>query len=480
VSSSNWLAGYRVCDGRCVIVREAPRHRAVVAGAASAAIRAGSAIALVALAACNDAVTLEIAGDRPVPTAIDALCVGVADTDASGGHFGAPYRLEGDLDHLPQTLRVEPGSAGEAWAWVRGDRGGVRVASAAAHIDFSRDITLSLDRCVRGPSGAPSVIGDPAGPPNAKLAASQGQGGTLVVAAASSAQVLDARSGALVATDAPAPNGTVLAVLAADFDRDCDDDIVLVIEDAAPLLWRRDGATFVEAGRLGSTAVTSVAAADVDHDGDLDLVTGNGATLALWLDDGAGGFTQADTALSSGGRATDIRAVALGDLDGDGNTDLVVGQRMQPLVAWLGDPDGTGTFRPADAVVPPVPLDVASLTLADIDADFDPDLAVALRSGPLRLYLDRDGRLEDQTFVRLPQPTPDAVAIAIGGFDDGCEPDAILASPTSAVLRGTPTGELALDANAPPATDAIFADIDDDGNLDALLATPDGVLWLAR
>jgi hypothetical protein len=226
--------------------------------------------------------------------------------------------------------------------------------------------------------------------------------------------------------------------------------------------------------------VTAVAAADVDHDGDLDLVTGNGATLALWLDDGAGGFTQADTALSSGGRATDIRAVALGDLDGDGNTDLVVGQRMQPLVAWLGDPDGTGTFRPADAVVPPVPLDVASLTLADIDADFDPDLAVALRSGPLRLYLDRDGRLEDQTFVRLPQPTPDAVAIAIGGFDDGCEPDAILASPTSAVLRGTPTGELALDANAPPATDAIFADIDDDGNLDALLATPDGVLWLAR
>lgn len=460
MSTSKWLAGRGVCDGRRVIAR--------------------IAVGLCALAACSDAVTLEIAGDRPVPTAIDALCVGIADVDASGGQFGSPYRLEGDLASLPQTLRVEPGSAGEAWAWVRGDRGGVPVATAAARVDFGDDVTLSLDRCVRGAGGAPSVIGDPAGPPTARLAASQGQGGTLVIAAGSSASILDARSGSLVAVDAPAPNGVVLDVIAADLDRDCDDDIVLVIEGAAPLVWMRDGATFVEGGRIGTMAMTSVDAADVDRDGDVDLVTGGGGTLVLWRNDGAAGFTQDDIALSSSGRATDIRAIALGDLDGDGSTDLVVGQRSQPLVAWLGEPDGTGTFRPSDAVVPPVPLDVASLALADVDADFDPDLAVALRSGPMRLYIDRDGRLEDQTFVRMPQPTPSAVAIAIGGWDNGCEPDAILASATSTFLRGTPTGELTADADAPPATDAIYADIDDDGDLDALLSTPEGVVWLAR
>ena len=98
--------------------------------------RVGLGLSALALAACTDAVTLEIAGDRPVPTAIDALCVGIADTDTSGGQFGSPYRLEGDLDHLPQTLRVEPGSASDAWAWVRGDRGGVPVARAAARVDF--------------------------------------------------------------------------------------------------------------------------------------------------------------------------------------------------------------------------------------------------------------------------------------------------------------------------------------------------------
>ena len=439
-----------------------------------------TACALVAAGACTDAVVLEIAGDRPVPTAIDALCVGIADTAASGGQFGAPYRLEGDLASLPQTLRVEAGSADSAWAWVRGDRGGVVVARAAARLDFADDVTLTLDRCERGPGGAARVVGAAAGPGDARLAASQGQGGTLVIAAGGDAQVVDARSGALVASAAPAIAGAVLDVIAADLDRDCDDDIVLAIEGAAPRLWRRDGATFAELGALGATAMASVAAADVDHDGDLDLVAGGGATLALHLNDGAAGFTQADTLLASAGRATDIRALALGDLDGDGNTDLVVGQRAQPLVAWLGDPDGTGTFRPSDAVVPPVPLDVAGLALVDADADFDPDLAVAVRGGPMRLYIDRDGRLEDQTFVRLPQPTPSPVAIAIGGWDDGCEPDAILASPTSALLGGTPTGELVADGEAPPASDAIYADVDDDGDLDALLATPEGVVWLAR
>jgi hypothetical protein len=445
--------------------------------------RAAVGLALAALCgACSDAVTLEIAGDRPVPTAIDALCVGVADTNASGGYFGAPYRLEGDLASLPQTLRVEPGSADEAWAWVRGDRGGVPVARAAKKVDFGDDVTLSLDRCERGPGGAPSMIGDAVGPAVAKLAASQGQGGTVVVAIGATAQIVDARGGSLVAEDAGSQViATVLDVVAADLDRDCDDDLVLVIEGAPPRLWRRDGTLFSEIGPLGALAASAAAAADVDRDGDLDIVVGGSGTLALYLNDGAAGFTQGDTQLSSGGRATDITALALGDLDGDGNTDLVVGQGGEPLVAWLGDPDGTGTFRAADAVVPPVPLDVVSLSLVDADGDFDPDLAVALASGPLRLYIDRDGRLEDQTFVRLPQPTPAALAIAIGGWDEGCEPDAILASDeTSALLSGTPTGELAADTDAPPATDAIYADIDDDGDLDAILATEDGVIWLAR
>lgn len=438
-----------------------------------------AASALIAVSGCSDSVTLQIAGDRPVPTAIDAICVGVADASLSGGHFGRAYRLEGKLGSLPQTLRLESGGADAAWAWVRGDRGGVPAAGAGVAVDFSRDIALNLDRCVTGPGGAPAEVGDEAGPPGAQLAASQGAGGTLIVAAGATVDVLDARSGSLVATPAPAPGaGTVTAILAVDLDGDCDDDIVLATTGAAPVLWRRDGVTFTDLGPLGGPPISAVAAADVEHDGDLDLVVGGGAQIVLWLNDGGGNFTRKDGAIVMPGRVTAVSALALGDLDGDGNADLVVGQAPGPLRAWVG---GSGMFSPADAAIAPVPLDVARLVLADADGDFDPDLAVSVRNAPLRLYVDRDGRLEDQSFVRLPQPAPLATAIALGGWDAGCEPDAVVATAAGGpALRGTADGILAADGMAPPATDVVMADIDEDGDLDALLAGATGVTWLAR
>lgn len=365
---------------------------------------------------------------------------------------------------------------------MRADRGGVPVATAGARIEFAGDVVLALDRCARGPGGPPSAQGGAAGPAGARLAVSRGAGGVVVVAVGATAEVLDAQAGTLRTTAAPPPRaGAVVAVVAADLDGDCDDDLIVATDGDAPALWRRDGVTFTDVGSLGAAPVAAVAAADVDRDGAVDLVTGSGATLGLWRNDGSGTFARDDAALASSGRATAIRALALGDLDGDGNPDLVVGQAGGPLVAWLGEPDGTGTFLAADAVVPPVPLDVVGLELADADGDFDPDLAVAIAGAPMRLYIDREGRLEDQSFVRLPQPAPAAEAIALGGWDDGCEPDAVIASAAGApTLRGAPTGAFTNGVAAPAATDVVLADIDDDGDLDALLAGPGGVTWLAR
>jgi hypothetical protein len=81
----------------------------------------------------------------------------------------------------------------------------------------------------------------------------------------------------------------------------------------------------------------------------------------------------------------------------------------------------------------------------------------------------------------VPQPAPLANAVAIGGWDDGCEPDAIVASAAGGPsLRGTATGAFVSEGTAPPATDVVLADVDDDGDLDALLAGAQGVTWLAR
>jgi len=437
-------------------------------------------VTFVAAAGCTDAITVEIASDRPVPSAIDHVCIGVADTKVGGGQFGQDYALTGDLGRLPQTLRVEAGHAGSALAWVRGDRGGVAAALASARTDFSRDLTLSLNTCVKGPGGAPAQQGDAVGPAAAKLAASEGPGGNLVVAIGpSGAAVIDAQHGALVTSAGPTPPaGNPIAIVAADLDGDCDDDLVIVTDGAPPTVWIRDGQGFKDGGTIGGSIAAAVALGDVDRDGRTDVVLGYAGTLELWLNDGAGNFTHATQALSGAGHVSSVSALALGDVDGDGSPDLIVGQSSAPLAAWLG---GTGTFTFSTSIVPAVSLPVVSLALADADGDYDPDLAVSVKGAAMRLYIDRDGHLEDQSFVRLPQPAPIANAVAFGGWDDGCEPDAVIAADAgAATLHGQPTGTFASAQSAPPASAVVMTDIDDDGDLDALLATDQGVVWLAR
>lgn len=445
-------------------------------------------VVVVGLLGCNDAVTLAVTSDRPIPQAIDSMCLGIADVDPSGGHFGRVYRLEDKLATLPQTLRVDPGSADSAWAWVRGDRGGVPAIRAGSRVDFNSDVVLGLDACERGAAGEPAVLGAPVGPPSARLFVSHGANGAVVVAfTTDEVAVLEVEGGALVARAAPALAGPFVSATAADIDGDCDDDLVVATSAGPPELWRRTGVTFEpiagQAGLVGDTAVAAIAAADVNRDGFIDLVTGGGGTLALYRNDGAGVFTQDVAALSAEGLLTSVRALALGDVDSDGNPDLVVGQAGDPMFGWLGDPDGDGSLRASSGVIAALPLDVVQLQLVDVDGDFDPDLVVTSTGQPVRIYLGRgNGLLENQTAAVIPDPVPVAHRAAIGGWDPGCEPDALFATDAATEShRGQPDGVFdPNDGEGPGATDVVMADIDDDGDLDAVIATPEGALWLAR
>ena len=447
--------------------------------ACSRSVRSLFAVVVVAVASCDSAITLEIAGDRPIPRALDAICVGIADTDEDGGHLGQLYPLTGELASLPQSLRVEPGDAGSAHFWVRGDRGGAPVAWASTRSDFSGSVRLPLERCPVGRAGAPSPS-MPMGPADAKLVASHGSGNIVVAFAPTEAVIIDTTG---ATPGPPLGAGTFVAAVAIDVDGDCDDDLVVATSAEAPIVWRRGHRNFELGEPVGTGPQAALAAADIDRDGDMDLVTGGGASLSLWYNDGAGRFTFDDEDLRAAGRVANVRALALGDVDVDGDADLIVGQASQPLRAWLGGP--SGAFEANDGVVPPAPLDVAELALADADGDpdLDPDLSVAVRNGPAKLYIDREGQLEDLSFVRLPRdPAPlRASAIAIGNWDDGrCEPDAIYAGdPETVLLRGgkeafTKEGALAA------ASDVVMIDLDEDGDLDAVVSTVEGVRWLAR
>ncbi len=96
---------------------------------------------------------------------------------------------------------------------------------------------------------------------------------------------------------------------------------------------------FEDSGQaLGNSDSRSVTLGDLDGDGDLDAMVGNlGQPNTVWTNDGNGTFTNSGQALGN----SFSRSVALGDIDGDGDLDAMVAN-VGPNTVWFADPDRDG------------------------------------------------------------------------------------------------------------------------------------------
>ena len=233
--------------------------------------------------------------------------------------------------------------------------------------------------------------------------------------------------------------------------------------------------------RVG-TGASAVATGDLDHDGDVDLVVTNNTdgTVSVLLGDGAGGF---------GPRVDHPTrnlpyAVAVADLDRDGHLDLAVGNGGAAagggggVSVLLGN--GDGTFQPkVDS--PPDPAlcpNADGVAVGDFDADGVPDLIVAndLPSGVASVSLLLGNG--DGTFgAPLSSPTGNATeSVATGDFDADGKVDAAAAnhgSSTVTVLLGDGLGGFASSASQVAGGGPYFvatADLDGDGDLDLVTA----------
>jgi predicted nucleotidyltransferase len=188
-----------------------------------------------------------------------------------------------------------------------------------------------------------------------------------------------------------------------DVNNDGNLDLVITGEDAnrnqTATLYLGDGqGGFVDANaELTGVSRGSSSLGDVNGDGDLDLfITGNtdgfrvgGELATLYLGDGQGGFTDAEAGLT--GVQSD--ASSLGDMNDDGNLDLLItGSDMdsEPTATfYLGD--GQGGFASQDAGLTGV--NDSSTSLGDIDGDGDVDLVITGNDdvfGPsARVYINR-------------------------------------------------------------------------------------------
>ena len=143
------------------------------------------------------------------------------------------------------------------------------------------------------------------------------------------------------------------------------------------------------------SGTSSVALGDWNKDGHMDVVVGNGAfgapqTNKLYLSNGTGGF-DSGTEIDGDGDADSTTGVVVADLNGDTWLDLVVGNfsASEPNKLYMGD--GDGGFCASVAIGPDTD-NTKSVALGDVDGDGDMDLVVGNTGAfgtnqPNRLYL---------------------------------------------------------------------------------------------
>ncbi len=134
-------------------------------------------------------------------------------------------------------------------------------------------------------------------------------------------------------------------------------------------------------------AISALALHDLDADGDLDIYVCSPAGDRVFIQTGAQRFEERSEALGLGGLAS--QSVAIADLDGDGRVDVLAGTTVRLA-------DGA-RFRAGPLLPLPQGQLVKLAFCADLDGDGLPDIVVSLVGGGLRALLNRDGgkRFED-------------------------------------------------------------------------------------
>jgi FG-GAP-like repeat/PASTA domain/Dockerin type I domain/Divergent InlB B-repeat domain/FG-GAP repeat len=236
--------------------------------------------------------------------------------------------------------------------------------------------------------------------------------------------ILDIVTGSSV-TPAPAGTGTGAAMLG----------------NGDGFVFGKGGGTFRSPQVWSTSPISAVALADFDGDGKLDIVEtnpnpGNG-NVSVLLGKGDGTF-QSPVNYTVG---TTPEAVAVGDFNGDGKPDIVVGNRNSNNISVLLN-SGNGTLQTAVNYSTPLTGTPESIAVGDFDGDGKLDIAVAIsgiNASEIALFLGNgDGTFQSYLTIPAGFHSSAILHIVAADFDgDGKADIAVTDGATLSILLGS-------------------------------------------
>jgi hypothetical protein len=249
-----------------------------------------------------------------------------------------------------------------------------------------------------------------------------------------------------------------LSVKLADLNGDGRLDIFAIRNYAAMRVYLNDGSgRFLDSGQrlgdgtIGGGQLAHIALGDIDGSGSFDAVTAgwrwNGSTQCpnhVWLNDGQGVFRDSGQLLDEG--ASHVHGLALGDFNGDGRPDLVMGIQDAARSGRIYLNDGSGLFTGGGNLGGARGENAA---LGDFDGDGSLDVFTALSAPPSRVWLNDGKGIFRDSGLRLGPVTCWNWDAAAGDFNgDGKTDVFVVACMLADVSQGAPA-QVWLNATSP-------------------------------